>query len=85
MNVLVLGRGRMGRAVQQLAAERGHTVLGPLGRHEGEAPREGDGQTRGSMLGWEQVVKLPEVRRLHADVHRVGDAGWRLVLPGAGL
>lgn len=34
--ILVVGDGRMGRAVAEVAAARGHTVLGPVGR--GAAP-----------------------------------------------
>ena len=77
MNVLVLGRGRMGRAVQQLAAERGHTVLGPLGRHEGEG-----------LELWsnaEVAVDFTDAKAIHTNVTRalaarvpivVGTTGW---------
>jgi len=34
LNILILGRGRMGRAVEACAQERGHTVVGVWGRQE---------------------------------------------------
>jgi len=34
LNILILGRGRMGRAIEACAQERGHTVVGLWGRQE---------------------------------------------------
>ena len=34
LNILILGRGRMGRAVEACAQQRGHTVVGLWGRQE---------------------------------------------------
>lgn len=36
MKILVLGAGQMGKAVQSVATDRGHTVLGPLGRADAD-------------------------------------------------
>lgn len=38
MKILVLGSGQMGMAVQRVAMDRGHEVLGPLGRDNADDP-----------------------------------------------
>ncbi|MFN2567883.1 MAG: 4-hydroxy-tetrahydrodipicolinate reductase [Gemmatimonadaceae bacterium] len=85
--VAVVGLGRMGRAVDQLAAERGFEVVARLGAADN---RDGTGITPRSLGGAKVIVEFTEpdaaVSNIHAAVAAgcpivVGTTGWYASLP----
>jgi 4-hydroxy-tetrahydrodipicolinate reductase len=88
LRLAVVGLGRMGRAVEQLAPERGFEVVA---RVDAAHNRGGDGITSGSLAGADVVVEFTEpdaaVSNIHATLAAgcpivVGTTGWYAALPG---
>jgi 4-hydroxy-tetrahydrodipicolinate reductase len=88
LRLAVIGLGRMGRAVDQLAAERGFDVVA---RVDAAHNRDGGGITSESLAGADVVVEFtrPEaaVLNIHATLAAgcpivVGTTGWYAALPG---
>jgi 4-hydroxy-tetrahydrodipicolinate reductase len=86
-NVAVVGLGRMGRAVEQLAPERGFQVVARLGSSQNVA---GAGITPESLRGAEVVVEFTEPGAAVSNIHAalaascpivVGTTGWYAALP----
>jgi 4-hydroxy-tetrahydrodipicolinate reductase len=87
LRLAVVGLGRMGRAVEQLAPERGFDVVARLGAADN---REGSGITSGSLAGADVVVEFTQpdaaVFNIHAALAArcpivVGTTGWYAALP----
>jgi 4-hydroxy-tetrahydrodipicolinate reductase len=83
----VVGLGRMGRAVEQLAAERGFEVVARIGAAHN---RDGQGITRESLAGAEVAVEFTQPRAAVANVFAtlaarcpvvVGTTGWYADIP----
>jgi 4-hydroxy-tetrahydrodipicolinate reductase len=74
--IAVVGAGKMGRAVAQLAAERGWTVTAIVGR---EANAAGTGITRARLGDAEIVVEFTEPSCAEANVRAALDAGYAVV------
>jgi 4-hydroxy-tetrahydrodipicolinate reductase len=87
MRLAIVGSGRMGRAVAELAAERGHVVHAIIGREEN---LDGAGLSRGRLEGVDAAIEftrpdavVPNLEHLiEAGVPTVtGTTGWSDDLP----
>jgi 4-hydroxy-tetrahydrodipicolinate reductase len=87
IRLAVVGLGRMGRAVEQLAPERGFEVVARIGSAENAA---GGGISPESLHGAQVVVEFTEpdaaVSNIHAAIAAkrpivVGTTGWYAALP----
>ena len=88
LRLAIVGLGRMGRAVEQLAAERGFDVVA---RIDSAHNRGGVGITLDSLTGADVAVEFTQpdaaVFNIHAALAAgcpivVGTTGWYAVLPG---
>ncbi|MDQ3998475.1 MAG: dihydrodipicolinate reductase [Gemmatimonadota bacterium] len=88
LRLAVVGLGRMGRAVEQLAGERGFEVVA---RIDAAHNRGGSGVTRESLAGADVIVEFTQpdaaVFNVHAAIAAacpivVGTTGWYAALPG---
>jgi 4-hydroxy-tetrahydrodipicolinate reductase len=87
LHLAVVGLGRMGRAVDQLAPERGFDVVARIGAADN---RDGRGITRESLSGADVVIEFTEPRATVSNIHAilaancpivVGTTGWYDALP----
>lgn len=83
----IIGAGKMGRAVAQLAAERGWTVVAHLGAAENA---DGQGITRAALAGAEVAIEFTEPNAALANASAcieaecpvvIGTTGWYDELP----
>jgi 4-hydroxy-tetrahydrodipicolinate reductase len=83
----LVGLGRMGRAVEQLAPERGFEVVARIG---GSENAQGDGISADSLGGAQVVVEFTEPKAAVSNIHAaiaaqcpivVGTTGWYPALP----
>ena len=88
LRLAVVGLGRMGRAVEQLAPERGFDVVA---RVDAARNRGGDGITAESLAGADVAIEFTRpdaaVSNIHATLAAacpivVGTTGWYAALPG---
>lgn len=88
LRLAVVGLGRMGRAVEQLAPERGFDVVA---RVRAAHNRGGDGITAASLAGADVAIEFTQpdaaVSNIHATLAAgcpivVGTTGWYAALPG---
>jgi 4-hydroxy-tetrahydrodipicolinate reductase len=79
--IAVVGDGKMGRAVAQLAAERGWTVAALIGAEEN---RDGRALTRERLAGAEVVVEFTEPSAAPSNVRAAVDAGRPIVVGTTG-
>jgi 4-hydroxy-tetrahydrodipicolinate reductase len=88
MRIVIVGNGKMGRAVAALAEERGHTVQAIIGR--GENPR-GQALTAARLRGADAAVEFTRPDAAAGNVSRLieagiptvsGTTGWDAELPG---
>jgi 4-hydroxy-tetrahydrodipicolinate reductase len=88
LRLAVVGLGRMGRAVEQLAPERGFDVVARL---DAAHNRDGDGITSESLGSADVVIEFTRpdaaVSNIHATLAAgrpivVGTTGWYAALPG---
>jgi len=87
LRLAIVGLGRMGRAVEQLAPERGFEVVA---RVDAAHNAHGDGITPGSLRGAQVVVEFTQPDAAVSNVHAalaagcpivVGTTGWYAALP----
>jgi 4-hydroxy-tetrahydrodipicolinate reductase len=87
MRIVIVGKGRMGRAVAALAEQRGHTIHGVIGARENAG---GSGLTPARLAGADVAVEFtrPDAapvnleRLVEAGVPTVtGTTGWTAELP----
>jgi 4-hydroxy-tetrahydrodipicolinate reductase len=76
LRVAIVGDGKMGRAVADLARERGWTVTALLGVEENEA---GDGLTRDRLGDTEVVIEFTEPAAAPANILAAVRAGYPVV------
>ncbi|HEV2387032.1 MAG TPA: dihydrodipicolinate reductase C-terminal domain-containing protein [Candidatus Acidoferrales bacterium] len=81
MRLLVVGDGRMGRAIELLAPSRGFVVSGVLGL---EANRGGAGLTPQALAGADVVVEFTRPEAVLANIRRVAGASGRIVVGTTG-
>jgi 4-hydroxy-tetrahydrodipicolinate reductase len=88
LRLAVVGLGRMGRAVEQLAPERGFEVVA---RIDAASNRGGEGITSESLAGADVVIEFTRPDAVVSDIHAtlgagcpivVGTTGWYAALPG---
>lgn len=88
LRLAVVGLGRMGRAVDQLAPERGFEVVARIGVARN---RGGDGITSESLAGADVVIEFTQPDAVVSNIHAtlaagcpivVGTTGWYAALPG---
>jgi 4-hydroxy-tetrahydrodipicolinate reductase len=86
MQIAIVGDGKMGRAVAELARERGHVVL-VIGREENAG---GAALTREALAGVDVAVEFPRPVAVVANLERLieagvptvtGTTGWTAELP----
>lgn len=84
----LVGMGKMGRVLEQLAPERGWDVVARIGA---EANRQGGGVTRSTLAGAEVAIDFTAPNAAPANVRAaveancpivVGTTGWQDELPG---
>jgi 4-hydroxy-tetrahydrodipicolinate reductase len=87
MRIVIVGSGRMGRAVAALAERRGHRVHAVIGRAENEA---GAGLTAERLRGADVAVEFTRPEAAAANVTRLveagvpvvsGTTGWEKLMP----
>jgi 4-hydroxy-tetrahydrodipicolinate reductase len=87
LRLAVIGVGRMGRAVDQLAPERGFEVVA---RIDGAHNRGGDGITSESLAGADVAIEFTQPNAAVSNIHAtlatgrpivVGTTGWYAALP----
>ena len=87
MRLAIVGNGRMGRAVAELAQERGHVVHAVIGREENAG---GAALTRERLAGVEVAIELTRADAVVANLERLieagiptvtGTTGWSAELP----
>ena len=87
MRLAIVGNGRMGRAVTELAQERGHVVHAVIGREENAG---GAALTRERLAGVEVAIELTRADAVVANLERLieagiptvtGTTGWSAELP----
>ncbi len=87
MQIVIVGNGKMGRAVAALAAERGHTVLATIGREENAG---GTALTAERLRGADVAVEFTRPEAAAANLERLveagipavcGTTGWQAELP----
>lgn len=81
LRLLLVGDGRMGRAIEQLAASRGFVVKGILGL---ETNREGAALTPAALADVDVVVEFTQPEAVLANVRRVAAARGRIVVGTTG-
>jgi 4-hydroxy-tetrahydrodipicolinate reductase len=72
MRLAIIGNGRMGRAVAELAEERGHIVQALIGREENTA---GAALTRERLGGVEAAIEFTRPDAVVTNLERLIDAG----------
>ena len=72
MRLAIIGNGRMGRAVAELAEERGHIVQALIGREENDG---GAALTRGRLSGVEAAIEFTGPDAVVTNLERLIDAG----------
>lgn len=77
----IVGLGKMGRAVEQLAPERGWEVVARIGA---DANAEGAGITRESLRGAEVIVEFTTPRAAVPNVRAAVEAGCPIVVGTTG-
>jgi 4-hydroxy-tetrahydrodipicolinate reductase len=87
MRLAIVGDGKMGRAVAELAEERGHVVHGIIGRRENAG---GAALTRERLAGVEAAIEFTRPDAVVANLERLieagiptvtGTTGWSTELP----
>ena len=87
MRLAIVGNGRMGRAVAELAQERGHVVHATIGREENPG---GAALTRERLGGVDVAIELTRADAVVANLERLieagiptvtGTTGWSVELP----
>jgi 4-hydroxy-tetrahydrodipicolinate reductase len=87
MRLAIIGNGRMGRAVAELARERGHAVHAVIGREENIG---GAALTRGRLAGVEAAIEFTRPDAVVTNLERLieagiptvtGTTGWSTELP----
>jgi len=90
MRIAIIGAGRMGRAIAELAAGRGHEVADVVG---GDTNRGGTGLTAERLAGVEVAVEFTRPDAVVANLERLvalgiptvtGTTGWSAELPRIG-
>jgi 4-hydroxy-tetrahydrodipicolinate reductase len=77
----IVGLGKMGRAIEQLAPERGWEVVARIG---GDANRNGVGITHAALAGAEVIVEFTAPRAAAANVRAAVEAGCPIVVGTTG-
>jgi 4-hydroxy-tetrahydrodipicolinate reductase len=77
----IVGMGKMGRAVEQLAPERGWDVVA---RISGDGNRNGAGITRAALSGADVIVEFTEPSSAEANVRAAVEAGCPIVVGTTG-
>jgi 4-hydroxy-tetrahydrodipicolinate reductase len=87
LRLAIVGLGRMGRAVEQLAPERGFEVVARL---DAAHNRDGSGITSQSLAGADVVIEFTQPNAAVSNIHAtlaagcpivVGTTGWYAALP----
>jgi len=87
VRLAIVGLGRMGRAVEALAPERGFEVVARFGAAENE---RGDGITSASLRGAQVLIEFTQPDAAVSNIHAalaagcpvvVGTTGWYAALP----
>lgn len=76
MRIAIVGTGKMGRALAELAAERGHTVVATVG--SGENP-DGAGLTPERLRGADVALEFTRPEAAARNLERLLDAGLPVV------
>lgn len=81
IRLLLLGRGRMGRAIEQLAPARGFAIAGML---DSQSNAGGAGCSREALEGIDVVVDFTRPEAALENIRRVAAAGKRMVVGTTG-
>ena len=76
MRILIVGAGKMGKAVAELAAERGHTVVAMVGGAENP---DGTALTAERLRGADVAVEFTRPEAAARNVERLAEAGLPVV------
>jgi 4-hydroxy-tetrahydrodipicolinate reductase len=76
MRIVIVGNGKMGRAIAALAAERGHTVLATIGSEENAG---GKALTAECLRGADVAVEFTRPEAAAGNIERLVEAGVPVV------
>lgn len=76
MNIALVGYGRMGHAVEDLAVERGHRIVARIGRNDALGP--------GALEGADVAVEFTRPDAAIENLRRIADAGVNAVVGTTG-
>jgi 4-hydroxy-tetrahydrodipicolinate reductase len=76
MRILIVGAGKMGKAVAELAAERGHTVVAMVGGAENP---DGTALTAERLRGADVAIEFTRPEAAARNVERLAEAGLPVV------